>query len=134
MNVPKGVDEGKFLAAVDLVRRTGAAQFQIRYQDDEDPVVWLAVAAYRNMVAVGATGRGRRVEVAHEAAAALDPVTAVLRLCDRLVDGAICTHCHRPSGVDDRFDLGQPLPGIVCWYVYDPELKTFRRGCEGDAP
>jgi hypothetical protein len=21
---------------------------------------------------------------------------------------------------------------VVCWYRFDPELKTFRRGCEGD--
>jgi hypothetical protein len=25
-----------------------------------------------------------------------------------------------------------PLNESVCWYQWDPEMKTFRRGCEGD--
>jgi uncharacterized protein YecA (UPF0149 family) len=26
-----------------------------------------------------------------------------------------------------------PADKLICWYVYDPETKKYRRGCEGDA-
>lgn len=109
-------------AAVDMVRRTGAETFQIRYQDDEDPVVWLAVAGYE----------GER----WEAAAAMNPLRAVLRLCERLIDGALCVHCNRPAGfeADDVEAQHEVFDQIVCWYQFEPELATFRRGCEGDTP
>ena len=114
--------EPKLLAAIDLLKRTGASGMQLRYSDDEEPVIWLTVAAYK-----------RGDEERHEVDAALDPVTATLRLCERLVDGGTCTHCHRPTGLDpDTLDT-MPLDELVCWYQYDPELETFRRGCEGDA-
>jgi hypothetical protein len=103
-------------AAVALIGRTGAQGFQLRYSDDETPTVWFAVAQY-------ADGRG-------EAAAALDPLLAVLRLAERLLDGGTCTHCNRPTGFEpDRLEQ-MPLSALVCWYQYDPELRTFRRACE----
>ena len=107
------------LAATDLVRRTGAKQVQVRYQDDEEPTVWIAVALYAD----------ERVEVA----AGMNPVRAMLRLCETLVDGGICTHCHRPTGLEPDSITAPPMSDLFCWYVYDPELKVFRRGCEGDA-
>jgi hypothetical protein len=114
---PRSLDEPRLLAGVDLLRRTGATETQIRFHDDEKPVVWLAVAVYSQ----GA-----------EAAGALDPTLAVLRLCEQVVDGGQCTHCKRPAGLDpDTLDR-MPLDQLVCWYQYDPELQTFRRGCEGD--
>ena len=108
--------EHKLKAGVDFIMRTGASEFQLRYHDDELPVVWIAVAAYGDDT--------------HEVDASLDPVRAVLRLCERLCDGGTCTHCKRPTGLDpDTLDT-MPLNELVCWYQYDPELKTFRRGCE----
>jgi hypothetical protein len=116
------------MAGVDLVRRTGAQQFQIRFSDDEQPTIWIAVAGY-------AQRGGRPVSSgkinAHKVGAALHPVAAVLALLDELLDGAQCQHCGRPTGVaHDLADM--PLGEHVCWYQFDPELKTYRRACEGE--
>jgi hypothetical protein len=116
------LNEPKLLAALDFVRRTGATSISIRYHDDEQPVVWLVVASY---VVDG--------DERHEVDASLDPVRAALRLCERLADGGQCTHCGRPSGLDPDSLETMPLDRLVCWYQYDPELRKFRRGCEGDA-
>lgn len=108
-------DNDMVLACADLVRRTGASAFQIRYSDDEQPVVWMAVAEYP----------GQKREVA----AGFTPVKAMFRLLEALVDGGQCKHCSRPTGVSEDFTT-MPAGDLVCWYQYDPELKTFRRGCE----
>ena len=101
-----------------IERRTGCHQFVIRYCDEDQPVVWLAL---------GRWGRSWQV------AAALHPVAAVFALCDQVIDGGACTHCHRPTGFAPDLDT-MPLDTLVCWYQYDPELATFRRGCAGDKP
>lgn len=108
----------RLVAAVDMIGRTGSKSFQLRYSDDEQPVVWMAIGEWRQ--------DGQTV---HEVAAAMDPVRAALRLCEQVMDGARCTHCHRPTGLEpDSIDT-MPANELVCWYQYDPELKTFRRGC-----
>jgi hypothetical protein len=108
-------DEQALLAAcVDMVRRTGANTVQVRYSDDEQPIVWMGVACYP---------RNR-----YEMAAGPTPEQALFRLLERLVDGGQCQHCTKPTGITDDFDA-MPLTGHVCWYQFDPELKTFRRGC-----
>lgn len=118
-------EEPKFLAAVKLLQRTGAQTYRIGHSDLEDgnPVVWYAVAEWV----------GNRAE----AAGALDPLTATLRLCERVIDGGQCAHCKRPTIFDDN-PLDSPpdelLSAMGCVYAWDPELSTFRRGCEGDAP
>lgn len=114
-----GPDDPRFTAAVALIGRTGAESVQIRCSDEEPPAVWVALAAYQ---------RGRRT--VHEVAAALNPVRAALRLAEQLVDGGMCTHCRRPAGLDPDSIEKMPLDEFVCWYQYDPELRTFRRGCE----
>jgi hypothetical protein len=108
-------------AAIDLIGRTGATSWQLRYSDDEEPVVWMAVASY-----------DRHGAVHYEAAAALAPAAAVFRLCAQLMDGGQCTHCRRPSGFSEDLD-DLPAGDLVCWYQWDPERATFRRGCESDA-
>lgn len=122
----------RFIAAVDLVRRTGALEFQIRYSDDEMPVVWFACARHLKgpdgtPVAAGTPGG----EISWDAAAGMTPYRAVFRLCETLVDAGTCQHCSRPTGVHDAPE-SMPMEDVFCWYAYDPELKTFRRGCEGD--
>lgn len=107
-------------AGIDMLRRVGASQVQLRFSDDEEPVVWIAV--------VGLKQSRRRIY--HDAAAALDPTTAILRLCEKLIDGGQCAHCKRPTGFDPDADT-MPLNELVCWYQWDPELAVFRRGCEG---
>jgi hypothetical protein len=111
------VQDARFIAAVDMIGRTGAKSFGVRYQDDEQSVVWLAVAEW---------GEGKA-----DAAGALDPLRAVLRLCEQVVDGAQCTHCQRPAGLEPDSIETMPVDDLVCWYQFDPELATFRRGCEG---
>lgn len=103
------------LAAIKLIGRTGAKEFTIRFCAEAEPIVWMALADYPD---------GK-----HAVAAALTPSSAIMHLCDELVDGGSCMHCNRPTGFTP--DLGtMPMDDFFCWYQWDPELKTFRRGCE----
>ena len=111
-------DDPRMTAGIELIGRTGAKSFQIRYSDDEEPVVWFAVALYDDGKA--------------ETAASLDPVMAILRLAERLIDGGMCTHCKRPAGLETHHIEDMPWEEYICWYQFDPELKTYRRGCEGN--
>jgi hypothetical protein len=108
----------RLVAALHLLERTGMRQFQLRYDDDEQPTVWMAVGLYK-----GET---------FECAAAPTPLQAVFRLCDQLIIGGTCTHCQRATGFEEE-PLGGPMPldETICWYRYDPERETFRRSCEG---
>lgn len=118
-------EEGQRLnALVDLLGRTGAATFQLRFQDDQEPVVWVAVTEHK------VKGQGSH----YEAAGGMSPLVAAWRLAETMVDGAMCTHCRRPAGMAQRHEGDDPLPPQICWYQYDPELKTFRRDCEGETP
>jgi hypothetical protein len=112
-------DEPLFRAYVDMIGRTKALEFQVRYCDEEEPVVWLACARY---------------EGAWQAAAGMTPETAVERLAESLIDGGRCRHCERPTGITTDLEMEESvLPeGLICWYTYCPELHTFRRSCEGD--
>jgi hypothetical protein len=67
-----------------------------------------------------------------EVGASMDPLQAVFRLCDQVIDGGKCTHCDRPTGFVADIEP-MPMSEMVCWYQWDPEIKTFRRGCAGDA-
>jgi hypothetical protein len=116
MNPPRqfaASDDVMVVAAVDLIHRTGATQFQIRYCDEAKPVVWVAAARH-----------GPR----WEAAGAMNPRGAVFRLCDLLVDGGQCQHCGRPAGFEPSTDT-MPLNSLVCWYQFDPGTKKFAKGC-----
>lgn len=119
----------RFTAAIDLVRRTGAKEVQVRYSDDEQPVVWFVVAGY---ISRGGKPVSTGKVNAWKVGSALTPHDAIFRLLDDTIDGAECAHCHRPSGFVEGFDANMPLDRHVCWYQYDPELKRYRRGCEGD--
>jgi len=117
------LDSPKMLAGVDMLRRTGLQTYRVGYSDEDDgpPVVWYAVGQWT----------GNRAE----AAGALDPVTATMRLCEQVIDGGLCTHCKQLTIFDDNpgdspFDT--LLDAMGCVYAWDPELSTFRRGCEGD--
>jgi hypothetical protein len=110
-------DDPRFTAALDLLPRTGAREVQIRYSDDEQPVVWIAVALY---------DEGR-----WESASGHDPVVAAFRLLAQLYDGGRCTHCNKPTGFSEDVDA-LPFDASICWTQWDPELKKFRRGCAGD--
>lgn len=112
----------KFMQGVQLLSRTGMRNFRIGFTDDDDgpPIIWHATATYVRKGSI------------YEAAAALDPVEAVMRLCEKLIDGGECQHCHQPTifYYDESVDPGVLLESMGCVYAWDPELKTFRRGCE----
>jgi hypothetical protein len=107
------VDDPRFAPAVVMLGRTGAAEFQVRYCEEDQPVIWMAAARWGEV---------------WETAAAMNPVLAVFRLCDQVIDGGVCQHCQRPTGFAPDLDE-MPLDQVVCWYQFDPELVTFRRGC-----
>ena len=86
------------------------------HSDDEEPVVWFVVAVYD-------------VDV-WEVDAAENPLNAINRLLERLIDGSKCKHCNRPAGFEPNLLVRMPMDKMICWYQYDPELKTYRRGCE----
>jgi hypothetical protein len=114
----------KLTAVVEMIGRTGADGIQIRWSDDEDPLVWFVVAQFDGGVWETASGR--------------DPVAALLRCAAQLIDGGQCRHCGQPTALDT--DWENPLSAFadkvglpICSYTYDPELATFRRSCEGEA-
>lgn len=111
--LPAGVEDERFAPAIAMLGRTGAAEFQVRYCDEEKPTVWVAAARWGGH---------------WEAAAAMSPVQAVFRLCDEVIDGGTCTHCQRPTGFEPSLDV-MPLNALVCWYQFDPSTKAFVRGC-----
>ena len=110
----------RLTAGIDLLRRCGALSFRIGFSPEEDgrPIVWYAVAEWAH----GA-----------DAAAALIPERAVLRLCEQVIDGGRCRHCGRPTVFTPDSDT-TILDLAGCVYAWDPELATFRRSCEGDTP
>lgn len=108
------VDGDRMTAAVDLLGRTGADEFQVRYCDEEQPVIWMAAGCWPG-------GRW-------EAAAAMHPLAAVFRLLDQVIDGGTCKHCGRPTGFEPGTDP-MPLDKLVCWYQYDPGTRKFTKGC-----
>lgn len=110
----------RFIAGVAMIGRTGATDFRVGCSDpdDGDPTVWYAVATWKQ----GA-----------EAGGALSPVRAVMRLCEQIIDGGVCAHCQRLTIFDDNPNDGPwdaLLDAMGCVYAWDPELGTFRRGCE----
>jgi len=115
---PKGTDDPRYLAAVDLLGHTGAHEFQIRYCDEDTPLVWMALGRWNRHWAVGA---------------ALGPLAAIFDLCDNVIDGGHCTHCQRPTGFAPDLDP-MPLAPLVCWYQWDPSTRKFVRSCAGDHP
>lgn len=117
-------NDPRFTAGVKLLERTGMQTFSIRYQDDAEPVAWVAVATWDEQRTPHMAGA--------EAAGAITPLKAVIRLCETVLDGGTCTHCGRTASVDDNWRDEMPLQDVVCWYRYDPETQEFRRGCEGD--
>lgn len=116
--------------AMILVGRTGAHGFQIRYDEEQLPVVWNAVASYETTGDPDYIDPDTGIRLVAVVGAALDPLGALFRLLDALYDGGECNHCHRPSGFSEDVDA-LPLDQLVCWTQWDPELKEFRRGCAG---
>lgn len=117
MSMQDGQDP-RFIAAVDMIGKSGGKSFQIRYDDEQDPVVWVAVAELRG---------------GHwECAGGKTPLQAAFRLLETLYDGGLCGHCGRVAGVTLDWSADLPFADETCWWVYDPETQRFRRSCEGE--
>lgn len=118
---PEGITD-LALACIDMIGHTGAADTDIRYQDDQQPVVWMAVAHWKSTETgdIYQVGAGFNVE------------RALVKLLKETVDGGQCTHCGRPTGFDpDRplyTDMGDG--GLICWYFYNPQTRKIQGGCQ----
>lgn len=125
MSEPPALSE-RALAAVDVIRRTGAQSFQIRYSDDEQPVIWMAVVTWRiNKDGIPAKHGAHR---ASEAAAALAPDSAIYRLANQIIDGGQCAHCGRPAAFNEDVDH-EPMGDVLCWWTWDPETSRYVQAC-----
>jgi hypothetical protein len=117
----------RYVGAIDLVRRNGAREIQLRYDDEQKPIVWIAVAGF-SIIKGKPSGRGKIN--AHQVGGGFDPLTAIFALCHACLDRhGFCMHCGQATMFDETFEV-QPID-FYCWYQWDPELQTFRRGCEG---
>lgn len=110
-------DDKRLLACIDLIGRTGAEGFQMRFSDEPDPVIWIAVAEWKQI---------------HECGSGLNPLVAATRLIERAINGGLCAHCGKTCGASFDWERKQPLDDFICWFVYDPETAKFRRSCEGE--
>lgn len=120
-------DDPIMVAGIALVRRTGARDVVLGFADDiSGPPVWYARAAYAHQP------DGEEPGTWYDACGAMTPWGALYRLLEVLVDDSLCGHCGRPTGVEEDYTRKLPLSDQICWYVYDPELATFRRSCEGE--
>lgn len=118
---PPEVNDPKFIAAVELIGTTGADSFQIRYSDDQEPVIWIAAAVYRSIPNNPLGGS--------DAAAGLTPLMAVMRLCKQLIDGGECTHCHRTTLIAKVGISELTLDASLCCYTYNEEKEKYVSGC-----
>lgn len=120
MGVLNPTADPRLIAAMGVIGRTGATDIDIRYSDDTEPVVWLVVAHYE--------GDGRK---AYQTAAALDPLTAILELCENLIDGGYCVDCNRPTAFDPSLDnTGVFDIDKLCWITWRYNDADFKRACE----
>jgi hypothetical protein len=110
-------NDPRFTAAITMLRRTGSTETQIRYDEEQDPLVWVCV--------------GKWGEV-YEAEAGMTPLIAATRLAERVSDGGTCAYCARPTALTDDWKSPTLMDDTFCWWVYDPETQEYRRGCEGE--
>lgn len=114
------LDEDALLAAVELVGRSGATDFEVGYLDDNvpaDEARWWAKAQYR----------GARLQVENHRG----PAEAAEALARRVLQGGQCTHC------GGRIHLGGApralrRHGRVC--AWKREGRRWERGCRDRIP
>jgi hypothetical protein len=85
---------------------------------EDSPSVWIAIANFK------------RYKAPPQVAAALTPLHALEKLLESLIDGGTCKHCGKATAFFADHTEAFDMAGAVCAYTYDPELKTYRRGCE----
>jgi hypothetical protein len=125
--------KAKLAAASSLVGRTGARSFTLRYsepdEEEDGPTVWIAIAAF-----------GREDEEIHSVAGALDPLSAMIRLLDELIDGGTCGKCGKATSFWQHEDPDMTaVPRViegrpVCWFTWDAASEKFLRDCDRARP
>lgn len=127
--------EPKFLAALDLIRRTGAQSVAVRYSDDNEPVIWMVVAEhFVDRRGLPTSGKSEPVKkVHHTVGAGLNVLRAAMVCAESMIDGGVCAHCAKPTAFDTDGDL--PLNAIpwACVIRYDPFTDRFNNDCGGRA-
>ena len=110
MSATPDMDLPAIVAAVGVVGRSGAAQFEIGWLDDSYPHRWWASAKYQ----------GRRITGEHPS----KPDIAVDRLVHKMLHGGLCVHC------GDRINLtptkGRWADGNCEWHRVD---AIWQPGC-----
>lgn len=107
----------RFVALIAFLEKTGLSEFQLRWHDEEEPTVWIAVGRWKH---------------GDEAGGGITPYRAILRLAETITDGGECAFCERTTGITDEWREDMPFARLVCWWTYDPEKQVFRRGCEAE--
>lgn len=119
MSDPDLADDPKFRAALEYVWTVLPRPLDIDFRvEGQAPTVWIVVCTYPE---------GR-----YAVEADLDHLGALLKLCERITYGSVCLYCGRPAAFDPNM-LELSTKGVFCWMQWDPELRVFRRSCEGDA-
>jgi hypothetical protein len=118
--------------ALDLLKRTGVRQVQVRYSDDEDPVIWMVAACwYADKHGMPVATKRESEGTMWKTAAGFAPSQALFSLLDALVgehSGGACTHCRRLTGFDPRLHPRAQLEDEKCWWTFNGE--EFVRGCK----
>jgi len=105
------LDKDALIAAVDLVGRSGATNFEVGYLHDDVPserAGWYAQAQYRGARLIAEDHRG--------------PIEAAEALARRVLAGAECAHCHRPVVLGGGVELS------ACRWTR--RGARWARGCE----
>lgn len=114
----------RIVAGTEMLGHLGSSSFEMRYSEPElknSPTVWIAIAHFDNFAAPPPP----------QVAAGLAPLHALEKLLENLIDGGTCQHCGKPTLFYKEHTEMTEI-ALFCAYVYDPELKKYRRGCEGD--
>lgn len=108
--------EAFMLQSVELLRRCGMTEWQIRYQDDQEPTVWISLARFAG---------------GWNAGCGLGPQAAIVDLLEKSIDGGECLRCGRVMSLTPPGDLTLPIPQL-CQVVY-LSGQGWRRSCEGES-
>lgn len=112
--------EPQLLAAIEVVGRANASDFEVGYLEDaDDPTVmrWWATARWR----------GTRVTVEGHRT----PGLAAEALARRLLEGGTCTHCGRRIALTLHRPKGSARKKLCAWRRVD---LTWVRGCASRIP
>jgi hypothetical protein len=142
----KEINHPAFRAGLNLLARTGAGGFQLRCSQDDDPMVWVTLARYRNPQynnlyvlpgSASSSSNGTEAqEFFFEAACGFTPMQAVMRLCDQILIGSSCAHCQKMVIFQTYNTVDVTLPPKMaradpesCVLAWDDASQQFQPEC-----